>query len=199
MSVVAFGGSRGLPVSAEPFVRRVVGAVLGAGRSVAVGCAAGADAAVVEAVVRAGACRRLSVFSVFGRSGAGSCGVSAVGAVLRAAAAGARVFWWAGGGRSVGLVPRLVARSAACVRSAAAGGAGSGLVLFVSSAHSPGSWGSARLAARLGVPVVVFLVGVPAGCLVSLGQGRWVPAGSGVWASGWLWVSEFLEGGEKNE
>jgi len=46
---------------------------------------------------------------------------------------------------------------------------------------------------------VVFLVGVPVSCLVSLGRGRWVPAGAGVWASGWLWVSDFVEGGVKNE
>ena len=199
MSVVAFGGSRGLPASGEPLVRRVVGAVLGAGRSVAVGCAAGADAAVVRSVLSAGAASRLSVFSAFGRGGRGAFGWSAVGVVRAAAVAGARVLWWAGGGPSVGLVARLLARSAACVRCAAAGGVGSGLVLFVSSARSRGSWGAARSAARCGLPVVVFLVGLPVSCLVSLGRGRWVRAGSGVWAGGWLWVSDFAKGGVRNE
>jgi len=212
VACVAFSGSRSLCAEASPFVRRVLASVVASGRGVAVGCACGLDAVVVRSVGSVVPAASLSVFAVFSSSGAGAWGGSAVSSVRAAAAAGASVVWSAGG--SGVLRSRLRSRSAAMVRFAAASGAGAGLVAFVSGgwAASPGSWSTVRLAAELGLPVVVFPVrpllpesgsGPAVGVAFSLGEGfsslpslsrwagpgRWVPAArSGLWASGFRWV-----------
>jgi hypothetical protein len=96
----------------------------------------------------------------------------------------------------------LVSRSVSMVRAVAASGEGCGLVVFpgcacpVGLSPAPassrcfcgagsGSWATAAFAVGLGVPVVVF--GVSAAALPS-SWGEWVPAGSGVWASGFRLV-----------
>lgn len=156
--VVGFSGSRRLSPSFAPAVAGVVGSVLAAGRSVAVGCAPGADAFVRSAALGA------LVFSVaaFG-SGRGAFAARSV-ALVRAVAAG-------GSGSGfvvfpsapcpVGLVPSRHPSACFC-------GLGSG------------SWASAAFAAGLGVPLVVF----PCGFSGLPAWGHWVSAGSGVWAAG---------------
>lgn len=161
-AVVGFSGSRRLAPAFAPLVFGVVGAVLAAGRSVAVGCAAGADAFV------------------------------------RSTAPGALVFSAAAFGSGRGA---FAARSVALVRAVAAGGPGSGFVVFPGapcpaglspSARSSacfcgfgsGSWASAAFAAGLGLPLVVF----PCGFSALPSWGSWVPAGSGVWAVGFRLV-----------
>jgi len=158
-AVVGFSGGRRLPAAFRPLVSGVVGAVLSGGRSVAVGCAGGADSFV------------------------------------RAAAPGAAVFAVAsfGAGRSA-----FARRSAALVRSVAAGGPGSGLVVFPAAPCPPGlvpsasvsacfcglgsgSWASAAFAAGLGLPVVVF----PCGFSALPPWGVWRPL-SGAWSGGFL-------------
>jgi hypothetical protein len=157
-AVVGFSGGRRLSPAFRPLVAGVVSSVLAAGRSVAVGCAAGADSFV------------------------------------RAAAPGALVFPVSGSSRSA-----FAARSVALVRAVAAGGPGSGLVVFpaapcpaglLPSASASacfcglgsGSWASAAFAAGLGLPLVVF----PCGFSGLPAWGRWVPAGCGFWAAGFL-------------
>lgn len=159
-AVVGFSGGRRLSPAFRPRVSGVVSSVLAAGRSVAVGCAAGADSFV------------------------------------RAAAPGALVFPVSGSSRSA-----FAARSVALVRAVAAGGPGSGLVVFpaapcpaglLPSASASacfcglgsGSWASAAFAAGLGLPLVVF----PCGFSGLPPWGVWVPAGAGVWASGFRLV-----------
>lgn len=195
--VVSFGGSRSLPVSFFWLVLRVVFGVLSSGCSVCVGCAVGADALVVRAVLRAGAAARLRVFAVGSVSGWGFWRGSALGSVRAAAAAGAAVSWGSGGS-SGSLRARLALRSARCVgwaaRARCAGSRSCGAVFFVvgGPAVSPGSWGSLVWAARASLPVVVFPCGVGASCLPSslpvVGSVGWVPAGPGVWALGWRLV-----------
>jgi len=159
--VVGFSGSRRLSPAFAPLVAGVVSSVLAAGRSVAVGCAAGADS------------------------------------FARAAAPGARVFSVAAFGSGRGA---FAARSVALVRAVAAGGPGSGFVVFpaspcpagLSPSASPaacfcglgsGSWASAAFAAGLGVPLVVF----PCGFSVLPLWAAWRPAApAGVWARGFL-------------
>ena len=158
---MGFSGGRRLSPVFRPVVVGVVGAVLASGRSVAVGCAGGADAFV------------------------------------RLAAPGAVVFSASsfGSGRSA-----FAARSVALVRAVAAGGPGSGFVVFPaapcpsgllpSSSSSScfcglgsGSWASAAFAAGLGLPVVVF----PCGFSALPPWGAWRPAApAGVWARGWV-------------
>ena len=195
---VAFGGSRRLPASAAGLVRDVVAAVLRAGRAVSVGCAVGADAAVLRSVLSLGAVSRCRVFAVFGPRGEGSWSGSAVDLVCEAARLGVAVSWVAGGsvfapGRfGPGcLVQRLRVRSARSVFWSARSGSGAGFVGFVSARRSPGTWGTARFAARLGLPVVVFPVGVSVGELPLLAAGgSWVrAAASGVWSRGFRWVA----------
>lgn len=115
-------------------------------------------------------------------------------AFVRSVAPAAVVFSVAalGSGRSA-----LARRSAALVQAVAAGGSGSGLVVFPASpcpsGLSPsasasacfcglgsGSWASAAFAVGLGLPLVVF----PCGFSELPPWGVWVPAGSGCWASG---------------
>jgi hypothetical protein len=158
--VVGFSGGRRLSPVFRPLVADVVAAVLAAGRSVAVGCAGGVDLFV------------------------------------RSAAPGAVVF----SASAFGSGPAAFAvRSVALVRAVAAGGPGSGFVVCpaapcpagLAPAPAPaacfcglgsGSWASAAFAAGLGVPLVVF----PCGFSGLPAWGRWVPAGSGLWAAGFL-------------
>ncbi len=172
----------------------------------AVGCAAGADAAAVSSAVAAGAASRLRLFAVGGAGGSGFAGsASAFGGIQSAAAAGASVSWWAGGPAAVPLRGRLARRSLACVRSVAAGGSGSGLVAFVGQlpprsfgsgawpSCGSGSWSSAAAAARLGLAVVVVPVGpLSAVSVYSLPAlvvgGSWVPVGLGALVGGFRWV-----------
>ena len=207
--VVMVCGSRTLSASAVPLVNQVVHSLLSAGRGIAVGCAAGADASVVSSVLATGAGSQLQVFAAFGPGGAGSAGsVSAVSVVNQAAANGVPVSWWAGGPASVPLRGRLASRSLACVRSVVGTGNGAGLVAFVSALPSrswgsgafpscgSGSWSSVAAAAKLGLPVVVFPVGALV-CVQSAklpllplaGGGSWVCAGAGVWSGALRWQS----------
>jgi hypothetical protein len=170
--VTLFGGSRSLPPSQAGFVRSVVLAALArAGSFATVGCAAGADAAVVSAVLAAGLSGQLCVFCVGSASGAGFWSGSAPFSLLRRAAGSlARVVWSAGGG------PELPFRARLLRRSLAALGAASEAVFFLASPSSPGSLAVAAAAVRQGVSVFAFSCGfsgspVP---LVGVGAGAWV-------------------------
>jgi len=204
--VVMLCGSRSLPAGAFSQVGQVVASLLGSGSVLAVGCAAGVDAAAVSSAVAAGAAARLRLFAVGGASGSGfACSASAFDGVRSAVVAGAVVSWWAGGPASVPLRGRLARRSLACVRAAAAGEPGSGLVVFVSQLPAcafgagawpscgSGSWSSAAAAARLGLPVVLVPVGPLAGVSVSSlpalsGGGSWALVGRGAPVGGFRWV-----------
>lgn len=201
--VVMVCGSRALPAAAARTVGQVVPALLGAGSVLSVGCATGADAAAVSSAVALGAGSRLRLFAVGGPGGAGFAGqLSAVAGLRAAAAAGAAVSWWAGGPASLPLRARLARRSLACVRAAAAGGPGSGLVAFVaglppqpfSSGTWPscgsGSWAAVAAAARAGLPVVVAPVGGLSGSsLPGLpGGGSWAAVGLAAQVGGFRWL-----------
>ena len=217
LPVVALCGSRALPSAAVPQVGRTVSALLAARSLLSVGCSAGADAAVLSAAVADRAAVRLQVWAAFGPvsppwsarrySAPGAWSGSALAEVAAALLAGAAVRWWSGGGPDVPLSSRLVRRSLACVQSAAAGGAGSGLVAFVAAlpprAFGPGvwpscgsgSWASAAAAALLGLSVVVVPVGQLAGVSRSSlpalpGGGFWLPVLAGPLSSGFRWASQ---------
>ena len=169
-ALVGFCGSRSLPSAFSPLVSSCVSSIVASGRGVAVGCASGADAFV------RGVCSSAVVFSVLSF----------------------------GSGRAA-----FARRSAAFVSAVVSSGAGCGLVGFVSSpcpaglfpsayasccfaGFGSGSWASVAFAVGLGVPVVVFPC-VPAGVspcsVLPLWSGSWVCAGSGVWSSGFRFVS----------
>ena len=160
-AVVGFSGGRCLSPVFRPRVSGVVAEVLASGRSVAVGCAAGADA-----FVRAAAPGAL-VFSVpgSGRRPAAWFAARSVALVRSVAAAGPGSGFVAfpAAPCPAGLSPSPSATACFC-------GLGSG------------SWASAALAAGLAVPVVVF----PCGFSVLPPWGVWCPAGSGVWSGGFL-------------
>jgi predicted Rossmann fold nucleotide-binding protein DprA/Smf involved in DNA uptake len=178
--VVAVAGSRSLPPGGAPLVASVARSLVAAGASLVVGCAVGADAAVVAAVPPAA----LQVLAAFGPGGAGAWAGSAVSAVRVFAASGGSVSWWAGGGPAVPLRARLATRTRAVVAEASAG-----LVVFFASPASRGSVLAAQLAAARGLPVVAFLLGFAPVQLPLLGCGSWVPTGgSGGWAGAWVWV-----------
>jgi predicted Rossmann fold nucleotide-binding protein DprA/Smf involved in DNA uptake len=178
--VVAVAGSRLLPPGGAQRVAGVARSLVAAGASLVVGCAVGADAAVVAAVPLAS----LQVLAAFGPGGAGAWAGSAVSAVRAFAASGGSVSWWAGGGPAVPLRARLAARTRAVVAKASAG-----LVVFFASLASRGSVLAAQLAAARGLPVVAFPLGFAPVQLPLLGCGSWVSAGgSGVWAGAWVWA-----------
>jgi len=170
MSTIMFGGSRSLSPSSSPLVAQVVSASLAAGSGVSVGCAAGADAAVLVAACRVSP-SSVQLFAVGSSSGSGFWSGSApFGWLARAAALGARVVWSAGGPSAVPFRARLLRRSLAAL--AVAGSA----VFFLSSPSSPGSLRVASAAAGAGLPVFAFACGFAgspaplAGC-----SGSWVP------------------------
>lgn len=182
--VVAFAGSRALPVSFAPQVATAVRSVLRSGRSVSVGCCVGLDFAVLSALCAASP-RSGSCFAVFGADGGGACSLSAVSAVSVFAAAGGAVSWWAGGDLSVPLPARLAIRSAVVIAAASVA-----CVVFFSSPGSRGSLLAASLAVKRGLPVFAFACGFCPSLLPLLGSGAWsVVGGSGVWADAFVWVS----------
>lgn len=158
--VVGFSGGRRLSPVFRPLVAGAVSAVLAAGRSVAVGCASGADSFVRVAAPAA------VVFS------AASFGVGRASFARRSVAL---VRFVASGGPGSGFV---VFPSAPCPPALAPSACSS--ACFCGSGS--GSWASAALAAGLGLPLVVF----PCGFSALPPWGVWVPAGSGCWASGFL-------------
>lgn len=90
--IIAIGGSRRLSPAGQDLAHLVTQRLLQGGLSLVVGCATGADAAVIAAALAAKAGPRLGVLSAFGPvtgrpasfavAGAGSC--SAIGAVAAA-------------------------------------------------------------------------------------------------------------------
>lgn len=182
--MIGLCGSRQLRDSS--MIQSVVEIMLQAGHSLAIGCAIGADQLALNAALEAGQGKRVAVFAVGGEDGTGFWRDSAKIAVRRAAAAGARVWWWAGGHGE--LVSRLKGRSKAMVEAIAAGRGREkvGLVAFLCSQESHGTIGTMQLAATLGIPVIAF---VSQGLeLPSLGWGQWEPAGTGIWAQAKKWV-----------
>lgn len=177
--VVAFAGSRSLPVAFAPLVARVAAGVVASGRVVAVGCCVGVDAVVLASVPAAS----VRCFAAFGVGGVGACSLSAV--ALVAALPVSSVSWFAGGSLAVPLPARLAARTSAVVGAASVCAA-----VFFSSPSSRGSFLAARAAVRRGLPVFSFACGFASDLLPSLGEGDWsdLPASSGLFAGGFEWL-----------
>jgi len=170
MSAIHLGGSRSL--SPTPIVGQVVRAILASSQQIHVGCARGADHAVIQSALSIpGGHSSLFVFSCFGPGGAGAWSGSAVSSVQAAARAGASVRWLAGGSLAVPLVARLMRRLRAALHGCSAS------VFFLASPGSRGSLAVAGDAVKSGQPVFAFACGfsgppqAPRGC-----AGRWVAA-----------------------
>lgn len=157
---VFFGGSRSLSGPAAASLADLASLFALEGGSVFVGCASGADAAVLRSVFAASPAS-LSVFAVGGPAGAGFFACSAPFWLLRQAAdAGVRVAWWAGGGPSVPPRSRLAIRTRVGVR-AAAGSPPAAAVFGLSGPVSVGSLAAAGFAASLGLPVFALCPSLP--------------------------------------
>lgn len=173
-STVAVAGSRRLSSAASARVAALASELLDAGHRLAVGCCTGADEAVLRAAVARGQAHRLEVLCAFGPGGTGACVWSAGAAVEAAAAHGAHVVWWAGGGYAVPVAARLAKRT----RAVAAAGA-AGVVVCFGSPASRGSVLACREALRLGRPLRALPVGCSV-CAVPLPEaGVWRAAGRG--------------------
>ena len=192
MATVGFYGSRGLPASYAGAIADAVARFAAAGRTIATGCAVGADAYALAAALESAGPGRTVVFAAFDASGAGSWAQSNVAAVQAAAARGATVYWLAGGPLTHRLVWRLANRSKAMVQSLSTLGYDehSGLVGWVTRAPpgSPGSWGTVREAIARRLRCVVFPTGWDVRLAPIYAPGRWIQAGAGMWASGLLWA-----------
>jgi hypothetical protein len=158
-----FGGSRSLAPSFSGLVASVVSAWLSSapGARLAVGCAPGADAAVVSSCPPAA----LSLFAVAPGPSSAASWVSA------AAARGASVVWSAGGSPAVPFRARLLRRSLAALAGCSCA------VFFLASPASPGSLRVAAAAAARGLPVFAFCCGFsePPALLVGC-SGSWSPS-----------------------
>lgn len=184
----AIGGARRLSQAEQRAAAIAARLLLAAGAELVVGCCRGADEAVLRAAVAASAAERVRVLCAFGELPApprpaaaapGTCAHSAVCAVALAAAAGARVQPWAGGGAGVPLAARLSRRTRAVAAAATAG------ALVLLRRDSAGSLLLARAVAERGLPVLVLPVGPPWQMRPDLGSGGWAvpPADS---LCGWL-------------
>ena len=182
--VVAVVGSRSLPSGGVALVSRVACALSRTGHTLAVGCAFGADAAVLNCVIQDQIpVSSVQCFSAFGQDRSGSCAVSAVAMVSSFAALGGSVSWWAGGGALVPVRGRLVVRARAVVSSASVS-----VVAFFSSVSSVGTFKACQYGASRGLSVVAFPLGFSGSSLPLLGSGSWIPVGgSGVFSSAFKW------------
>jgi len=183
VGVFAVAGSRSLSPEGLALVGPVCRALVASGNSLAVGCATGADAAVLAAGLPMSAVHCLAAFGP-GPGFAGAWRGSAAPVVGGFAASGGRVSWLAGGPLSVPLRVRLTSRTSAVVAAAS-----SGLVVFFGSPSSRGSALAARLAVRRGLPVWAFACGFPASQLPALGSGAWVLVSPGPLSGSVLWSS----------
>ncbi len=192
MSTVGFFGSRNLHPGYAGSVSSAVGVFARAGRTIATGCAVGADAYALSAALASAGPGRTTVFCAFDSDGKGSWGKSNVEGVQAAAAHGADVRWLAGGPLTSNLVWRLVNRSRRMVDSISGGlrDEHSGIVGWITAPPpgSPGSWGTINTAVALGLRVAVFNVGWGVSLLPSIQGGSWIPAGGGIWAGAVLYV-----------
>lgn len=205
--LVGFVGSRGWS-GAGALVSGLVSSVLRSGRGLAVGCAVGADRAVLSAALAAGGAASVSVFAAFGASGLGaSASLSSVCGVRAAARAGAAVAWSPLAGAGVPFAGRCAARARALVSAVAASGPGAGLVGLVAapcpaglvpssspsrcwSGSGSGSWAALAFAAGLGIPVLVVPSCGSSALLPAWPGGSWVRASSSLsspWFSAWRW------------
>jgi len=148
MVSIHLGGSRSLKADHFPLVRDVVLGCLAAGAVIRVGCARGADAAVIRAAIKYPS--HLSVFAQFTPGGQGSFSGSDVVAVSSAAQSGANVSYLAGGALSLPLKARLMRRSIAALSGCKAA------VFFLAKPFSPGSLAVAAAAATKNIPVYIF-------------------------------------------
>ena len=160
--ILAIGGSRRLSPAGAETARLVSSALLAAGYRLAVGCATGADAAVITAAVALWRAPQLHIHTAFGPvtgslscyavAGSGSC--SATFAVATARNAGARITAWAGGGPGLTFPQRLSNRTRAVVRAATVGG-----VVICDGPPGTGSALLCRSLAARGLPIWLFPVG----------------------------------------
>jgi len=183
MKIYAVVGSRALPPCGGQSITRACDSLIRAGGTLVVGCAAGADAAVLSAGLKGDYVKSVKCFAAFDFDGFGACKVSAVGIVKEFEAAGGAVTWLAGGKLAVPIRARLAMRAKVVVSEATAGCVG-----FLSSPDSVGTTRALELAVKRGLKVVVFPLEFDPSLLPSLGAGCWLPCKSGgVWSSAWVW------------
>ncbi|CAK0767962.1 hypothetical protein CCP3SC1_510017 [Gammaproteobacteria bacterium] len=183
--VVAVAGSRSLPPTAAPLVSAVCQSIFTVpGRSLAVGCAVGVDAAVLTAGLSPATVRCFAAFGPVPKC-AGSWSGSARAAVSKHAAAGGSVAWFAGGDLVVPLRARLAGRTAAVI-----GAASAGCVVFFTSPESRGTLLATKLAITAGLPVWAFAIGFPWFLLPRPVSGIWTKPNQtveGIWSSAVVW------------
>lgn len=185
-SIVYMTGSRALSDEYGPVMDRVISALAGSGASIAVTCAAGAEA---MALMRASGLGSLSaVFAVGDATGsgfwAGSCPFSLLSCWGRD-----RVRWMTGDDLRLPLPVRLNNRTRACFRFTSSGGPGGRLVAFCAAPDCPDTLAACRQGLSFGLTVIVFPCGFPAAELPLLTpEGQWVCAGPHVWADAVRWT-----------
>jgi hypothetical protein len=179
--VVAVGGSRLLSPEGQRQLATVAAAVVASGRSLAVGCCVGADAAVISALSGS---PNIHIYAAFGPEpdSPGSWVCSAVSTVSRAVAAGSPGSWWVGGRGHLPYKHRLAQRTLVVARL----GVGGCLVGFGRFGPHKGSLLLASACACRGYPVVGLADGFAVADLPLLGKGRWFSLGY----SAACWVSQ---------
>lgn len=196
--ILAIGGSRRLSPAGVDLAAHLAAALLAAGVRLAVGCATGADAAVITSAVAGRGAHQLRIFTAFGPvtgslscyavAGSGSC--CAPGPVALAQHGGARVTAWAGGGPGLPLPARLANRTRSVARAATAGG-----VVICDGRPGAGSSLLVRSLVARGLPVWLFPVGwVHQHPLPVCGPWSWGWHGLGVNVPAWHLPASAVQG-----
>mgnify|MGYP000179087251 CR=1 FL=1 len=176
-NTVAFVGSRGLPPTFYPLIKKIIASVINSDRVISVGCCTGLDAFVLSAAP----VNKIYCFSAFGPEGEGSFIFSAVDQVKNFYNQGGIVKYWAGGKGQ--LKHRLANRTKTVISSASVS-----TVVFFGSPNSKGSALACRLSISRGLRVYAFACGFPGEQLPALKNGKWKRVGgSGIWSSSWCW------------
>jgi hypothetical protein len=179
--VIAWGGSRITPPSADRPMAGVLEALRSAGHPLVSGCATGADAAGVRTMQRPG-CDLVKV--AYQADGSGSWRGSNLTGVRLAAARGVAVSYWPSSPDLEPLKARLAERT-----RAVAWACNAGAFLVVASSQSKGTALLGRIVAGRGLPVMALCIGVGVDQLPALGAGFWSPVHGAEVGPLALWVS----------
>lgn len=180
-------GSKSLSNDYGPLMDQLISVVAGMGSSVAVTCAAGAEAMVLMRASGLGCLA--AVFAVGDATGAGfwagSCPFSLLTCWGRD-----RIRWSAGGKIDMPLPVRLKERTRACLRFVTQTGPNSRVIIFADTPDCPDMLAACQGALAFGLPIAVFPCGFAAAELpILIPEGQWVCAGPTVWSQAVRWTA----------
>lgn len=173
---IAMGGSRIITKQEKQQIHEVVKVLLEKNMQICVGCAIGADQAIIESVMSMGMEKSLKIFAAFGIDGKGGWEGSAINTVIKAFGKGASVEWYDEKQLNISLKARLAIRTKNYISEA-----NKGMIVFLSSEKSKGSIGAIKIALRKELKTIVFCNGFEIKKINDFSEGWGKIDKSGVW------------------